>query len=397
LKSRVAGRPTSGKAGRNDLEWVVSPLHDCGGQRHLESVVASPGSGDLPLKRRPFQISFATVIGLVLLRLTIGWHFCYQGLVKLEDPQFSSAAFLSQAKGPLGDIYRSLLGDWDGRIKLAKDNRSELLKRFDDYLSKFNDRYKLGPEQMATAQQMAAARKEQTKAFLEENEQEIDTYLHDLERLAAAKDSPSGAFQAPAAPKEAAPAAAGDATPHLPKPSMTWSFPPFQQKRVWDKQTELQGQLKGWLRELDSYFAAFQQDLQNSLDDDQRVRAGNAQEVLSAPPSQIDQVDKIVSYGVTAIGVCLLAGLFTRLASFTGALFLLSIILAQPDWPGLYPSPHPSVGHSLFVNKEFVMMMAMFALATTRVGRWGGLDFFIHYCFIRPLFGRKESVSTGRG
>ncbi len=353
------------------------------------------GSGGIPLTR-PFQISLASVIGLVLLRLTIGWHFAYQGLVKLEDPQFSSAPFLSQAKGPLGDIYRSLLGDWDGRLKLAKEHRGEFLKRFDNYLKDFNERYKLGPEQMATAQQLAAARKRQTEIFLDENEKEFDTYLHDLDRLAAAKQTPSGAFQAApkeAAPKEAAPV--GDASP--PKPSMTWSYPPFQQKRVWDKQAELQGQLKGWLKELDAHFASFQQDLETLLDDDQRVRAANAKEVHSEPGSQIDQVDRIVSYGVTAIGVCLLAGLFTRLASLAGALFLLSIVLAQPDWPGLYPSPHPSVGHSLFVNKEFVMMMALFALATTRVGRWGGLDFFIHYCFVRPLFGRKEVPTTRRG
>ena len=328
--------------------------------------------------------------------MTIGWHFCYQGLVKLEDPQFSSAPFLSQAKGPLGDMYRSLLGDWDGRVKLSKEKRPELLKRFDDYLQKFKDVYKLGPEQAATAQQMAAVRKEQTRAFLEDNEKDLDTYLHDLDRLAAAKDSPAGSFQP--APKPAAPQpAAPQAEAPLADPSMTWSFPPFQQKRIWDKQTELQGQLKGWVKEVDGYFAAFQQDLENLLDDDQRTRATNAQQVLSGPPARVDQVDEVVSYGVTAIGVCLLVGLFTRLASFAGALFLLSIVLAQPDWPGLYPSPHPSVGHSMFVNKEFIEMMAMFTLATTRVGRWGGLDFFIHYCLIRPLFGRKETVKTGRG
>ncbi|HVA48526.1 MAG TPA: DoxX family protein [Pirellulales bacterium] len=327
------------------------------------------------------------MFALVLLRLTLGWHFFYQGLVKLEDPQFSSAAFLGQAKGPLGDLYRSLLDDWDGRKTLAKENRDQLVKRFDEYLQKFRDLYKLGPEQAASAEHIAAARKTQTLDFLKENEQDLDTYLHELDRLASAKESPSGA---------AKPAAAAPAEPdQRPKPSTTWSFPPYQQKRVWDKQTELQGQFKGWLKDLDGYFAAFQQDLENLLDDEQRTRAENSRP-LAGRPTQIEQVDKIVSYGVTAIGVCLLAGLFTRLASFAGALFLLSIVLAQPDWPGLYPVPHPSVGHSLFVNKEFVEMMAMFALATTHVGRWGGLDFFIHYCFVRPLFGRKEAPPAKR-
>jgi uncharacterized membrane protein YphA (DoxX/SURF4 family) len=332
----------------------------------------------------------ASVTALVLLRLTIGWHFCYQGLVKLTDPQFSSAAFLSQAKGPLGDAYRSILGDWDGRIRLTKDGRKDFLQRFDDYLKEFQSLYKLGPEQVKAAELMAAARKTQTQDFLQENEKDFDTYLHELDRLATAKESPSGAV------KPAAPAPPANPNDLPPKPSMTWSFPPYQQKRVWDKQTELQAQLKGWLKELDGYFAAFQQDLQDLLDDDQRARVPNGRQSLALPPTHIDQVDLIVSYGVTAIGVCLLAGLFTRLASFSGALFLLSIVLAQPDWPGLFPLPHPAVGHSLFVNKEFVEMMAMFALATTHVGRWGGLDFFIHYCFVRPLFGRKQVIVVKR-
>jgi uncharacterized membrane protein YphA (DoxX/SURF4 family) len=326
---------------------------------------------------------------LVLLRLTIGWHFCYQGIVKLEDPQFSAAPFLSQAKGPLGDAYRSLLDDWDGRQRLAKDNRSRFLQRFDDYLAKFKVEYHPTPEQVTAAEQMLAARKAQTELFLKENAEDLDTYLHELDRLAAAKLSPT-----PAANAVAPPPPATDES-KLPKPDVAWSFPPYQQKRVWDKQTELQGQLKGWMKELDSHFAAFQQDLNGLLNEEQRKSAaGN--EGLAGPPSQIEQVDKIVSYGVTAIGVCLLAGLFTRIASFAGALFLLSIVLAQPDWPGLYPAPHPSVGHSMFVNKEFVEMMAMFALATTRVGRWGGLDFFIHYCFVRPLFGRKPAEPARR-
>lgn len=329
------------------------------------------------------------MIALVLLRLTIGWHFCYQGLAKLEDPRFSSAGFLSQAKGPLGDLYRSLLGDWDGRQALSKENRGRLLERFDDYLRRFKELYKPGQEQVAFADQMAAARKAQTETFLEENEKEIDAYLHELDRLTTAKQSPSGA------PQAGAPAPLAEKSTTLDerlKPSRAWSFPPYQQKRIWDKQSELQAQLKGWLRELDGYYSAFQQDLENVLDDDQRLRLANGRQALAGKPVQIEQVDKIVSYGVTVIGVCLLAGLFTRLASFAGALFLLSIVLAQPDWPGLYPSPHPSVGHSMFVNKEFVEMMAMFALATTRVGRWGGLDFFIHYCFVRPLFGRREKT-----
>lgn len=346
-----------------------------------------------PLTRRPFQIGLLTVFALVLLRLTIGWHFLYQGIAKLEDPDFSSAAFLGQAKGPLGDYYRSLLDDWDGRQALGPDGRKQFVARLNDYLKRFSDAYHLSAEQQAAAEQLAAARKTQTEQILAENEDDFNTYLGELDRLDRAKQSPSGVTTAPPAVEKSAaekPAADGNAAGR-PLVSPTWNYPPFQQQRIWKKQTELQAQLKGWRDELDHVFQQFRDDLDALLDRDQRERVGGVSAAETAE-TKIARVDRMVSYGVTAVGLLLMVGLFTRLASLAGAIFLLSIVLAQPDWPGLFPVPHPAVGHSLFVNKEFVEMMALFALATTRVGRWGGLDFFIHYLFVRPLFGKREST-----
>ncbi|HEX3869304.1 MAG TPA: hypothetical protein VHV77_02590, partial [Pirellulales bacterium] len=102
--------------------------------------------------------------------------------------------------------------------------------------------------------------------------------------------------------------------------------------------------------------------------------------------------DNIIIYTNMAIGACLMLGLFTRLACLGGALFLLSVVLAVPDWPGLYPPPPPAAGRTLFVGKEFIEMMALFALATLPVGRWGGLDFIIHHLIVRPLFGKREQT-----
>jgi uncharacterized membrane protein YphA (DoxX/SURF4 family) len=347
-----------------------------------------------PLTRRPFQFGLLTVLMLVLLRLTIGWHFLYQGIAKLEDPDFSSAAFLGQAKGPLGDYYRSLVDDWDGRQALGPEGRKQFVERLDDYLKRFSEAYHPSAEQQAAAEQAAAARKIQTEQILAENQDDFNTYLSELDRLDRAKRSPSGVTTAPSAHEKAAaekPAADRRANDQ-PLVSPTWSYPPFQQQRIWKKQTELQAQLKGWRGELDHVYQQFRQDLDALLDRDQRERVGGVPAAADTAQSKIARIDRMVSYGVTAVGLLLLVGLFTRLASLAGALFLLSIVLAQPDWPGLFPVPHPAVGHSLFVNKEFVEMMALFALATTRVGRWGGLDFFIHYLFVRPLFGKREST-----
>jgi len=54
---------------------------------------------------------------LVVLRLTIGWQFYQEGMKKYQDPNFSSAGFLMQAKGPLAENYHDLAGGdfhrWD--------------------------------------------------------------------------------------------------------------------------------------------------------------------------------------------------------------------------------------------------------------------------------------------
>jgi thiosulfate dehydrogenase [quinone] large subunit len=55
---------------------------------------------------------------LVLMRTLIGWHFLYEGLVKLVWPawtragvplgRFSSAGYLRSSTGPLADVFRAL-------------------------------------------------------------------------------------------------------------------------------------------------------------------------------------------------------------------------------------------------------------------------------------------------
>jgi uncharacterized membrane protein YphA (DoxX/SURF4 family) len=102
--------------------------------------------------------------------------------------------------------------------------------------------------------------------------------------------------------------------------------------------------------------------------------------------------DNLIMAKNIAVGLSLMLGLFTRLGALVGGAFLLSIVLAQPDWPGLYPLPPPAAGRTFLIGKEFIEMVAMFLLATTPVGRWGGLDFFIHNVVVRPLTGRKETT-----
>jgi uncharacterized membrane protein YphA (DoxX/SURF4 family) len=66
-------------------------------------------------------------------------------------------------------------------------------------------------------------------------------------------------------------------------------------------------------------------------------------------------------------------GLFTRLACWAGALFLLSTYLVAPPFPWM-PTPPQNEGNYVFVNKNVVEMLALLVLATLPTGRWWGLD-----------------------
>ena len=62
-------------------------------------------------------------VALVVLRTLIGWHFAYEGFVKLWSPawsrdgvplaRFSSVGYLRSATGPFAEVFHGL-ADWSG-------------------------------------------------------------------------------------------------------------------------------------------------------------------------------------------------------------------------------------------------------------------------------------------
>ena len=48
------------------------------------------------------------VIWLVLLRIAIGWHFLYEGLVKVIDGNWSARAYRLDSRGPLSSLFHSM-------------------------------------------------------------------------------------------------------------------------------------------------------------------------------------------------------------------------------------------------------------------------------------------------
>ena len=170
-------------------------------------------------------------------------------------------------------------------------------------------------------------------------------------------------------------------------------------RRMWEEKQKLQAEVNGWLGELDTmrddYVAALREVLNEGVnlpDSEQEVRA------VSLPLTRMDLIDFSVTFGLTAIGLCLLLGLFTRPAAIGGAVFMLFVILTQPAWPTIYPPAPPVVGHALLINKDFIEMLALCLLATTAAGRWAGLDYFVEtyvvdrYRRLRPKTATQEGA-----
>jgi thiosulfate dehydrogenase [quinone] large subunit len=51
------------------------------------------------------------LFALVFLRVVIGWHLLYEGMVKVLDPSWTAEAFLQSAGGPLAGFYHHLASD----------------------------------------------------------------------------------------------------------------------------------------------------------------------------------------------------------------------------------------------------------------------------------------------
>jgi thiosulfate dehydrogenase [quinone] large subunit len=104
---------------------------------------------------------------------------------------------------------------------------------------------------------------------------------------------------------------------------------------------------------------------------------------LAAEPNLLANADLITMWGLTAVGVLLILGLFTRLASLGGIGFILLFYLCNPPFVGYFYSI-PTEGSYLIVNKNLVELCALVVILVTGSGRFAGLDLILH-----GLFGRR--------
>lgn len=97
---------------------------------------------------------------------------------------------------------------------------------------------------------------------------------------------------------------------------------------------------------------------------------------IVANPLALKIVDFLNEWGLIAIGLCLIAGFLTEIATIAGIVLLVLYYLANPPLVGLSYSM-PTEGSYLIVNKTLIEAAALFVLAWFPTGRKIGLDLFI--------------------
>ena len=155
---------------------------------------------------------------------------------------------------------------------------------------------------------------------------------------------------------------------------------PYEKDRVAAKKKELAGKSAPWINDLLGV-ETWLRDSLNTIAGPEAV----SKNPLPEPVPTYKKIDPFVIWLLMIGGGCLIVGLFTRLAAFALGAFLLSVVLLQPFW-----SPD-AVKTTYF---EWVEVLALFTLSTTGIGRYMGLDYFVH-----ALFGGKpapEIVKTER-
>jgi thiosulfate dehydrogenase (quinone) large subunit len=103
---------------------------------------------------------------------------------------------------------------------------------------------------------------------------------------------------------------------------------------------------------------------------------------LASDPTIMNIVNLMNMYGLILIGLGLIMGCFTRLASFAGMFLILLYYFCNPPFVGLFYSI-PMEGNYIIVNKNLVEAAALLVIALTGSGKYLGLDRIINRWFAK--------------
>jgi uncharacterized membrane protein YphA (DoxX/SURF4 family) len=322
---------------------------------------------------------------LIALRLAIGWHILFEGLEKLSSPSWSSEAYLREASGPLAPEFRELAGDGLlARLEPVPDKGvpAALNNDWQAYFDAFQRHYQLDGEQTARAQTILEQQESKTRTWLLTSRKPVKLSSKMKPEVKVEKSIPERIQAYQALEQQAHAIEEKD----LPLYGASVHAKLLEAKK---EAAEIRKELKS---DLDEQTAALRKSLQGILTPAQKDQVA-APEHVRWPVGEWDHLqwaDALVTYGLLAVGACLLLGMLTRTACVVGALYLLMFYVAMPPLPD-WPASPKLEGHYLYINKTLIEMLALLTLATTRSGRWLGLDALCPLCC--PWSRREASPS----
>jgi uncharacterized membrane protein YphA (DoxX/SURF4 family) len=332
---------------------------------------------------------------LVALRLAIGWHFLVEGVHKIQthregrtstNTPWTGEGFFREGVGPAAPLARQYLhlDDADALARLKADNHilpATVTTEWDEYYSRFVDHYRLTDDQKRDAAAKLTDAKNKTADWL------AGAFPTEVKKVVAwgtetvQQTVPMRLAEYEAKAKEAADALAR-------------RLPAFnadvEKARLRALKADATRILTDLLSDLDARAAEMKRSIAEVLTAEQREK-GPVPDATARKP--IEWLDHATMWGHAVLGGCLLLGLFSRLASFLLALFLLSVTLIAPALP-YAPSPPGAIGFYLYINLYVIEMIALLALAFMPSGRWFGLDALLYYLTHGPRQTRPVVVEA---
>jgi uncharacterized membrane protein YphA (DoxX/SURF4 family) len=294
----------------------------------------------------------------VLLRIAIGWHFLYEGLEKVESTHrgnkpFTAEPYLRNATGPLAPYFRGLVPDVNSLDMLE----SGPLKAT----------WAADVDRIANHYGFDQGQREKAAALLKEADDYADIWLSDRENEEQKEKYYSGLRAVLAIERKTG--------------AMS-----YERERAAAQRKDLDSDRKTLIAGL----VARRDQLKAKVTELATAEQREAKGPVAPLWTSLDTINALTMYGLVAMGLCLMLGLFGPLAALAGAVFLGQIYLSMPPWPGLPPSP-VAEGHYLIVNKNLIEMLACLALVFIPTSFWIGLDSLVLGRFTR----RREAIDEG--
>jgi len=371
---------------------------------------------------------------LVVLRISIGWQFLYEGLWKidtLDSPRpWTSAGYLKNSQGPLRGVFREMAGDPNEMGLLDYD---AVAASWDDWSARFQSHYSLDEKQaeklramMNGSHSMLKGRKVYAEALnklpsgVEKLNVSSKVIWFDVKAKRLYVDADQHLLPEELAKLEALVKGRTDDEATKFKTAVNRLFD--RQKKGIGFKEKLLGMLKGnpdlvgnqdWQRvgrkdEYQNLLSKYESNrtkadvqfkwdhLDHNWGEIQALRAELTAPVKSLAAELKEKADAILTLeqlsrgpvpepwtalrfadtmtiiGLTVLGTLLILGLGTRVAAIAGAFMLFNFYMAMPPWPGVPEAPGPE--HSFIINKNLIEVIALLAIAVLPTGHWFGLD-----------------------